>query len=225
MKKEINLFQDNQTPEEQDQQLKIALGEVFKYDLKNEFAKELKDEYKIAKSDPKKESAKIKSISMQSSNKKWMMVAASLIFFVGAYFVFNLSNLNNNLEQYAFAEKITHPGIQKGANVLEDLSLAVKAFNEGDWEKAGLLFGAMDNANDESNFYAGLSYFYKKDYTEALSYFKVIDTNKSTYSQETRWFIGLSYLLNGNETKGKEFLKLIKQQDWKYKEASLLLNK
>lgn len=117
----------------------------------------------------------------------------------------------------------------RGEQDVEQLNLqAIFAYNQKDFETAiGLYENIVQSgqANDRHYFFLGLSYLYLDRYDEAITNLQQVPAvnSDSKFIKEYRWFLALAYLKNKQVPEGRTLLISIQPNDWKYREAQLLL--
>ncbi len=185
--------------------------------LENKLLK-VKNEYKTAQVKPK--------------NKKYLLVAASIVFLlissIGYYFL-NQNNSEKLFTQYYSANDL--PSVIKRGNQQDNLIQGVLKFKESDYTEALKMFDSYKNTDNNLNpsvyLYAGIANMELELYDKALLEFdKMILSNSIDYSKGL-WFKALLYLKKQDKVNAKIILKKIVEnsESFKFKEAEELLRK
>ena len=150
----------------------------------------------------------------------WYTVAASIVLILGiASFVRNQSYSNQEIyRDYYQTYKV---GIFRSADNSTDLMTdAMKQFSESNYDVALKLFHqvlANNENNPAVNFYVGVAYQEKKDYTKAIqSYTKVVKHNDNLFTEQAQWYIGLCYLQREDKDEALKIFRQIASSDGYY---------
>lgn len=211
---------DEASPEEQDNAAGQAIRHLLDVQYRKQLTQKLEKEYGISAKANK--SSRITPLRLRRA----LLIAASVILIVGAYFIF--TGDTQSPQQYAMNlvadQQIAHPGNTKGDTYnIENRLLAIEAYQSKDYPKAATYFSNLSSPTSEDQYFLGLSYLYDKRYTNAALVFQQLTDDKADLEQEARYFLGLSHLLANDAPAATKALNKIKSNDWKYDEAQKLL--
>ncbi len=190
--------------------------------LQNKFSKET-DDFKqnlnsISKINfSKNKVGKAKVISM---NSKYFAIAASLILFVGIFYIFqNQTPSYTNFNQHENAS-FTERGV-----TIESLKAAQDAFNAKKYQVALPLFENVLKVYNkpEINYFYAICLIETQNYTKAEDVLLTLKEGKSIYSNRATWYLALMKLKQKNNDECKKFLKQIPKDAEDYAKAQELL--
>ena len=120
--------------------------------------------------------------------------------------------------------------LQKTALYDAKLDEALKLYHDGKYAEAINSFEEVlkiDDANDEANFYAAVSYLAINNADEALSKLKKLENKKSsTYYEAALWYEALAYVQKGEKKEAGNILDKVIRLDGEYRiKAEELLRK
>jgi len=170
-------------------------------------------------------------LKTEKNNRRTLLrIAVAIVILIIAGFGFfipaNYSNqalADANFESYP--DRITTMGITPG----DQLSEAMKAYNENKFEKAIELFSKIPQPflqQDLINLYTGISLMETNQFESATTIFQQLIDSESTQSDVARWYLALSYLQSSDIENAKSLLNQIVEQDgFQSKNAAKLLDK
>ncbi len=123
-----------------------------------------------------------------------------------------------------FNQKITHPGLTKGAQTSNDLRIsAITAFNSQKYEDAIQAFSEIENATNEDVYYKAMSSFYLEDFQKANQELQTLLNVESPFYQEVRWFLAITEVKLDDLSAAKLLLNDIDINEWNYTKSQELL--
>lgn len=206
----------------------VALGEQLKKVTRSEELLEVKD---LLAEFEEEEKTAITTTSIPKKRSTYWLVAASVIILSGLSFLFwpdssNTADLYN--EYFTPYRNVTH-SIVRGGEVEKDLKTnTFSAYEEGVYEKAIDGFNKLYTADKDSYylFYQANALIQLNRAKEAIPLLKQHLKSGDSLSNKTNWFLAMAYLQLNDKAKAIEILKLVvKENDFKYKEAKALLRK
>ena len=213
----MKTYSDFTNPIEQNKYLEDLIKANFDQELKEKIAHRLDTEHGITKVKTKRR--KFRILPFISG------IAASLLIL----FLYNGLNQtsdiqNNSIIMETFNQKITHPGLTKGAQSADDLRIsAITAFNSQDFQEAIHAFNGIENATNEDLYYKAMSSFYLEDFQKANQELQALLDIESSFYQEVRWFLAISEIKLNDLSAAKLLLNEIKANEWNYEKSQELL--
>lgn len=201
--------------------------ELFKTKLTND--EEFKEEYEIAlllrakalkkpkANYPENASNNINTKTISLKKFLPLLSAAAVLLFIGVA-LFNKANSFDT--EYYIAERLDVKnavpiGFEKSNNIDEILIKdAKKAYKEKNYKSAIANFKKQDqqlNLDLESRFYLGLSFFYEKQYNQAATEFRKIDSPTSDFFKDAQFYTALCHLKLQENQKAKQILATFKK--------------
>ena len=219
-----NLFEniENEPDQKQNDLVGQAVRHVLDVEYKKQLAERLSAEYNISKTNTS--APRIINFSV----RKIILAAASLMLIAVAFFLLRKPTMSP--QQYALhlVDKypIAHPGNTKGVVDQKNIrAQAIAAYQDREFDRAGMLFSQVDEPSLEDQYFLALSSLYEQKYDEAEKIFLSILKANAGFQQESRYFLGLSSLLANKNDDAMEILGKIEPGDWKYEEATTLIQK
>lgn len=207
---EARLVYDNEFSEEFEayKQLETGVQQHFRNELKSKFS-EIDEE--------------LDKQPLQQNNWRKVIVWSSsiaAIFLIGI-FIYRSSNPNyNQLAQEYWPYEAGLPVKMSNKGKYDD---AMNAFKQENWNEAENLLKQIKS--DTADYFLGVISYEKKDYQQAINYFRRIEHN-SSYYQEAQFRLSLTTILSGNIKTGKQLLQAQIEQNTNFKEqANILLQK
>lgn len=165
-------------------------------------------------------------------NMKMLVVAASIAFLIGFFWVSTTGNGTTRVED-SYMEYLNASEIPSmiHRSVTEDNSLAEAEnyFKQGDFEKALPVFEkALEVTKDSSNLYlyTAVSYTQLKKYDDANRVLDQLISSDLLDSSKGYWYKALNLLLSGEKEEGIGLLnEIVKNNYFKHLEATALLKK
>ncbi|CAM3579078.1 tetratricopeptide repeat protein [Flavobacterium gelidilacus] len=181
-----------------------------------DFKENLKSISKDHFSDTNKKKSKV--ISLQS---KWFAIAATLVVFVGVWFM----NSGGN-PTYSDFNQHENANFTERGSVIKDLKAAQEAFNDKNYEKAIPLFEKVleEYKRPEIEFYYGISLLEVNKTAQAEVVFNNLKDGKSVYNQKATWYLALTKLKVEDFEACKTYLKEISSDSEDFEKAQELLN-
>ena len=190
--------------------------------LQNKFAQETADFKQNLKSISKSNFSENKGTKSKviSINSKYFAVAASLLMFLGVFYIYQNQTPNytdfNQHENASFTERGT---------LIASLKAAQDAFNDKKYQEALPLFENVLKVYNKPE----IQYFYAiclietENYTKAESVLLTLKEGKSIYTNRATWYLALMQLKLKNNEGCKKFLKQIPADAEDYAKAQELL--
>ncbi|BFP42459.1 hypothetical protein FGF1_33040 [Flavobacteriaceae bacterium GF1] len=202
-----------------DDTLKIWVTQIKDEELRDELSQTLDERYGVKKTPEK--GFVLRYI------RPILATAASLALLVTLYMV-NQNDVSPHAlaTQYLDSQILQHPGGFKGI-AKSDLNktLGIRAFNNGDFEKAILQFERIASPNEEDIHYLGLAYLKNGQYQKAIEQLKNGTSETSRFQEEANWFLSLAYVLDGEDKAARYRLGQIEKGEWQFDEAQELMEK
>jgi len=171
-----------------------------------------------------------KETHLKSRKKKYLLVAASIAFFLISsigYFFLNQNNTEKLFAQYYSVSDL--PSVIKRANNQDQLIEGVLKFKALDYKEAIKLFDSYKNTDNDLNpsvyLYSGIVNMELKQYDKAILEFDKIILSNSIDNSKGLWFKALLYLKKRDKVNAKITLEKIVENssNFKFKEAKELL--
>ena len=181
-----------------------------------------------------KESNKIRRFipdNVKGSPLKYVGVAASAAAIISAG-LFTLTQQKVNSE--ALFNQVYKPyeasGLFRSATVSNPAFLGIDLYNNQRYDDALSQFSKVLNENKDNpmcNFYAGLCYMGKNQYSDAIKFFQYVITEKDNlFIEQAEWYMALSLLKTSDEQKAYAILnRIIDEKSYYKKNAKELLRK
>lgn len=118
----------------------------------------------------------------------------------------------------------TSPSLKQSADYFlhEQLSEALLAFKKGKYDQCIYSFNVVLTYNEEDincNFYLGMCYYHKKNYTKAVEFFdNCIMSSNNAFFQEAEYYKALSFYESGNISEANKLFKIIADEGEFYSE-------
>jgi predicted Zn-dependent protease len=165
----------------------------------------------------------------QGSFKKWLAVAASLIFIIALSFYFILQSKPSAEKLYAQFAQHQNLNIQLRGSAAD--SLAQKAatdFNNKNYSSALLLLEAylqQQPGDVQMKFSLGICYLETGKYDEAGKIFSAISGGQTAFAESAEWYMALTALKQEDFTKCRSNLSSIPNTSVYFTKAKALLEK
>ncbi len=220
MRDKLNkLLDPNISKKEEDQILEDVIKMKHDEALKTKWRGVLSNKYDITRN----ENNSNKTIKFSNTLKIILATAACISILLTIQFFGASSNPSDLAQQYLNEQEILHPGASKGFEKRdENRTLAIQAFNNGDYDKSSKYFQSIETINDEDLYYEGLAFLLNSKYTQAIQKLETIESNER-FKQELNWYLSLAYILDKQNEKAEKQLKQISSTDWNYLHAQELL--
>ena len=204
MIKNLNSITDkNIDPAEMDTILKAHVKAKFDKELKLEIARDLKQQYQIAKEN--------KLVHMESKKRRtiiyWIAgVAAAISLLILAISFFNgpsapalagdpppwpdETEIQKLAANYLTTSEIHHSAALKGNTETEELrTQAIQAFNTKDYAAARQLFAQIEDKTEEDIFYGAIASLYDQKYEDAITNLSSVAESGTTYKEAANWYL------------------------------------
>ncbi|MEM6830112.1 MAG: hypothetical protein AAF551_06320 [Bacteroidota bacterium] len=145
-------------------------------------------------------------------------IAASLLFMVGFWFVYHSNQRPAELYE-AFYTPYPNIFIERG----QVIDRAFTSYSEGNHLLSIDQLNQL-NPTDTVSFYLGQNFLAMEEHQSAVRYFEKV-SDSSVFRKPSIWYASLSYLAMNKLDSSKNLLIEIKEGDYKYREARLLLEK
>jgi len=227
--KDLKKYLDNQMSEKETEAFTEKLiRSKFENEKKERWKKKLEEEYGISRDIGT--GGKVRLIGMVL---KIAAGAALLILALVFYPKLNKSAYLQLAEQYLAEEKFENNILRKGADELILLrQSAVMAYNSADFKQAVGYYQKIEESGQATTgdlFYHSLCWLYRNKSSEALPKLKAAsvlsDQEAGEFRQEINWFLALALIKQSKPEQAKALLENIKEGEWNYAKARLLLEK
>jgi cytochrome c-type biogenesis protein CcmH/NrfG len=165
----------------------------------------------------------------KGSFKKWLAVAASLVFIIAVSFYFLLANKPSAEKLYAQYAQHETLNIQLRGNAADSLKeKAAAAFNNKNYGVALPLAETwlQQNPGDvQMQFSVGICYLETGNYIQAEKIFLLLNAGQSAYSDAAQWYLGLTALKQNDLVKCRSRLNSIPSSSAYFTKAKQLLEK
>lgn len=158
--------------------------------------------------------------------KLWLPVAASLAMLLVAAWFFLMKAPEEEVlfaryfEVYPNVEAPIYRDSSSAHDSLTTKDLAFRKYAADDFEGAIQLFESIENKDEGTRFYLGISYLAKGDAEEAAGVLKDLRDEAETYNIQTGWFLALALIKGGKVEEAKKVLEELAVSGTAYEKRS-----
>lgn len=177
---------------------------------------------------------KIKRFEFNTTNFRWLLVAATLTLVLVSsailLYVNNKSYSAGELYSMYYKPYDSYVNVRSGKINSDDIFInALIKYEKMDFVDASTLFKQVldiDKTNIASNFYAGVCYIETQKFEKASESFQfIINHNDNLFVEQAKWYLALSYLKsNQKEIAKKHFEAIVNSQSYYKEKATEILD-